>query len=114
MQNEIDETEFLLFGDDPTQDKNILPTPSFVIDSANQGEIGYKMVSQAITAHKPYSVAFVDMRMPPGWDGLETIQKIWELDPNIQIVICTAYADYSYQEIQDQLQSGSSETVKKF
>jgi diguanylate cyclase (GGDEF)-like protein/PAS domain S-box-containing protein len=44
-------------------------------------------------------MAFVDMRMPPGWDGVETISKMWEADPDIQVVICTAYSDYSWEEI---------------
>src|SRR5206468_403202 len=43
--------------------------------------------------------AFVDMRMPPGWDGVETIQRIWRIAPDLQMVICTAYSDYSWDEI---------------
>ncbi|MCG8686026.1 MAG: hypothetical protein MI892_14190, partial [Desulfobacterales bacterium] len=46
-----------------------------------------------------------DMRMPPGWDGLETTERVWDLDPNLQIVICTAYSDYSWNEITTRLQS---------
>ncbi|MBH0202209.1 MAG: hypothetical protein HP496_07935, partial [Nitrospira sp.] len=48
---------------------------------------------------RPYAVAFVDMRMPPGWDGLETIERMWEVDPEIQAVICTAYTDHSWDDI---------------
>jgi DNA-binding LytR/AlgR family response regulator len=44
-------------------------------------------------------MAFVDMRMPPGWDGIETTLRIWELDPRVQIVICTAYSDRSWEDI---------------
>ena len=44
-------------------------------------------------------MAFVDMRMPPGWDGVETIAKMWEVDPEIQIVICSAYSDRPWDEI---------------
>ena len=47
----------------------------------------------------PYALAFVDMRMPPGWDGVETIQEIWKVDPRLQIVICTAHSDYSWDEV---------------
>src|SRR5258705_13815099 len=39
------------------------------------------------------------MRMPPGWDGLETIQRLWELDPHIQVVICSAHSDYDWTEV---------------
>ena len=44
-------------------------------------------------------MAFVDVRMPPGIDGIETTVKIWEVAPETQIVICTAYSDYSWDEM---------------
>lgn len=74
----------------------------FDIDAAYQGEEGLEKVRQAITAGLPYAMAFVDVRMPPGWDGIETTRRIWEVDPCLQIVICTAYSDYSWDEMQKQ------------
>ena len=44
-------------------------------------------------------MAFVDIRMPPGWDGVETVCRIWEVDPEILVVICSAYSDYSWEEM---------------
>jgi signal transduction histidine kinase len=44
-------------------------------------------------------MAFVDMRMPPGWDGLETIENVRYIDPDLEIVICTAYSDHPWEEI---------------
>jgi signal transduction histidine kinase/AmiR/NasT family two-component response regulator len=44
-------------------------------------------------------MAFVDVRMPPGWDGVETTAKIWEKYPDLQVVICTAYSDYSWKDM---------------
>ncbi|MDF2462930.1 MAG: response regulator receiver sensor signal transduction histidine kinase [Ramlibacter sp.] len=38
------------------------------------------------------------MRMPPGWDGLETIEHLWASDPHLQVVVCTAYSDYPWTE----------------
>jgi CheY-like chemotaxis protein len=75
----------------------------FEIDSAFQGEEGLAKVRLAVEQGRPYAVAFVDMRMPPGWDGVETIARLWEADPHLQIVICTAYSDYSWEEIMRQL-----------
>lgn len=72
---------------------------SLEIDSAYQGEDGYKMVLEAEKKNSPYALAFVDMNMPPGWDGLKTAVKIFESSPDIQIVICTAYSDYNLGEI---------------
>jgi signal transduction histidine kinase len=75
----------------------------FELDSALQGEEALRMVRQALEAGRPYAMAFVDMRMPPGWDGLTTITRIWEIDSAIQTVICTAYSDRSWTEIQSTL-----------
>jgi diguanylate cyclase (GGDEF)-like protein len=75
----------------------------FEVDSALQGEEGLKRLQQAVHEGRPYSVAFVDMRMPPGWDGLQTIQKLWEVDADLQVVICSAFSDYSWDEISSKL-----------
>ena len=75
------------------------PRPTFEIDTALQGEEGVARVRQALKDDRPYAMAFIDMRMPPGWDGLETIQHLWELDPHVQVVICSAHADYDWTEV---------------
>jgi two-component system cell cycle sensor histidine kinase/response regulator CckA len=72
---------------------------SFELDSAYQGQEALEAVKQALADNRPYALAFVDVRMPPGWDGVETIARIWEVDPELQIVVCTAYADYSWEEM---------------
>jgi len=73
----------------------------FKMDFALQGEQGLALVCAAVKSGERYAVAFVDMRMPPGWDGLVTTQKLWEADPDLQIVICTAYSDYSWEEMME-------------
>jgi diguanylate cyclase (GGDEF)-like protein len=80
-----------------------LARPSFELDSAMQGQEGLLKVQAASQCGLPYAVAFVDMRMPPGWDGLQTIQRLWEADPALQVVICTAYSDHSWEEISERL-----------
>ncbi|MBI2481770.1 MAG: hypothetical protein HYV60_24940 [Planctomycetia bacterium] len=77
--------------------------PTYDIDSAHQGELGHSMIAKAVEENRPYAVAFVDMRMPPGWDGVETIEHIWQVDDTIQVVICTAYSDYTWSEIIERL-----------
>ncbi len=72
----------------------------FELDSAMQGQEARDKVHAARAAGRPAARAFVDMRMPPGWDGLETIGKLWEVDPELNVVICTAYSDHSWEEIQ--------------
>ena len=78
--------------------KSEISLPQFKIDTATQGEEGVGLIRAATAEGHPYSVAFVDIRMPPGWDGVETTKHIWEIDDNIQVVICTAYSDYSWEE----------------
>jgi EAL domain-containing protein (putative c-di-GMP-specific phosphodiesterase class I)/DNA-binding NarL/FixJ family response regulator len=84
-----------IFGDVVTE----MPIDEFRIDSAFQGEQGHAMVREALAQHRPYAIAFIDVRMPPGWDGIETAARICQVDPNVQIVICTAYSDYSWKEM---------------
>jgi diguanylate cyclase len=73
--------------------------PDFEIDSAHQGQEGVAMARQALVEGRPYAMAFVDMRMPPGWDGLETIEHLWAADPDVQVVICSAHTDYDWTEV---------------
>ena len=73
------------------------------LDTASQGEEGVELAKRAIEDGHPYAVAFVDMRMPPGWDGLTTIVELWKLDPLLQVVICSAYSDYSWTQIRNRL-----------
>src|SRR5690606_9056746 len=78
-------------------------TPVFEIDSALQGEQGMLMAEAALREGRPYAVAFVDMRMPPGWDGLKTIEHLWKADPGIQVVICSAHSDYEWGDVMQRL-----------
>src|SRR5690606_4906198 len=77
---------------------------SYSIDSATQGEEGYALVKKAVEEKRSYALAFVDVRMPPGWDGIETTRRLWEVCPDLQIVICTAYSDCSWSEMQERIQ----------
>lgn len=96
----LDELEDTLF-DNPTAED--APRTEFEMDSAYQGLDGLTKVENAHADNRPYAMAFVDMRMPPGWDGLETIAQIWRVDPEIQIVICTAYSDYTWESMIERL-----------
>ncbi len=71
----------------------------FEIDSAFQGMEALAKVQAALAESRPYAMAFVDGRMPPGWDGVETIGHLWKAYPDLQVVICTAYSDYSWEQI---------------
>ena len=102
----LNELRSEVFGD-KTNDN--APKSVYELDFASQGKEGCEKIKQACSEDHPYELAFVDMRMPPGWDGLKTIEHIWEIDPNVQVVICTAYSDYSWGEITERL--GRSENL---
>lgn len=85
-----------LFGDDTG---TTVDWEGFDLDSAFQGQEGLQLVQRSLSEGRPYAMAFVDIRMPPGWDGVETVRRIWEVDPEILIVICSAYSDYSWEEM---------------
>jgi signal transduction histidine kinase len=74
-------------------------TPCFDLSFASQGEEGYQIVKEAMMKLEPFAMAFIDVRMPPGWDGMETAIKIRQFDPQIELVIVTAYSDRSMEEI---------------
>ncbi|MFW9078279.1 ATP-binding protein [Pseudomonas sp. P2757] len=95
---ELDEMETALFGA-PAKPQR----PSFELDSAYGGEEGLAKLNLALQEQCPYALAFVDMRMPDGWDGAQTIEQLWLQDPQLQVVVCTAYSDYSWDELLDRL-----------
>jgi len=94
ISDTLEEIESTLF-DVPAQ----RAAAGFDVDSAYQGREGVAMVGLALQADRPYAMAFVDMRMPAGWDGVETIEHLWRIDPQVQVVICTAYSDHSWDEV---------------
>jgi diguanylate cyclase (GGDEF)-like protein/PAS domain S-box-containing protein len=95
----------LLLADDEALLFGVANEPGvvFEIDSAFQGQEGLECVLKARDSGQPYALAFVDVRMPPGWDGIETIGHLWKADPNLQIVICTAHSDYNWRDISERL-----------
>jgi two-component system, NtrC family, sensor kinase len=79
----------------------------FQVDSAFQGEPGLAKVYHAMQEGYAYDIAFVDVRMPPGWDGIHVTPKLWVADPELEVVICTAYSDYTWEQMFEKL--GTSE-----
>lgn len=71
----------------------------FEVEKALQGEEALERIRTALDRGQPFAVVFVDMRMPPGWDGVETIEHLWAADPSILVVICSAYSDYEWSDV---------------
>lgn len=102
----LDDEEFLF-------EKVEVNASRFSLDSAYQGQDGLAMVSRAVNEGRPYALAYVDVRMPPGWDGVETVLNLWKADPDLQVVMCTAYSDYSWNDIVRNLGHSDSLVILK-
>ncbi len=79
---------------DPTE-----PDFRFDLECVLQGEPAIAAVAAGRATGRPFALAFIDVRMPPGIDGVETACRLREIDPDLQIVLCTAYSDYSLADI---------------
>ena len=95
----IDAFEDDLFGGVVTSKISNSPLENVTLESAFQGEEGVAMAVRAADQKDPYLLAFVDVRMPPGMDGIQTIKRIWEQVPDMPCVICTAFSDYNWEDI---------------
>jgi two-component system NtrC family sensor kinase len=77
--------------------------PRFEIDGALRAEEGLDKVQEALREGRPYSMAYVGVRMPNGWDGIEIISRLWQAHGNLLIVLCTAFSDRSGEDLREQL-----------
>ncbi len=110
---EFEKARSIIF-DTPNTDELAAHQQQFYhIDSAYQGQEALELVKNSLSDRRPYALAFIDIRMPPGWDGIETIKHIWQVDPEIQVVICTAHSDYSWENIVKELGSSDNFLVLK-
>jgi diguanylate cyclase (GGDEF)-like protein len=99
LDTTLSQAEKLLFGDAIVA----AVQPVFELEFASQGAQGVTLARQALAQERPFALAFIDMRMPPGWDGLETIEKLWAIDSDVQVVICSAHSDYDWADFIDRL-----------
>jgi PAS domain S-box-containing protein len=106
---QLDDLEKSLFGDTATP----VARAAFRLDSAFQGQEALAMVQRALAEDDPYVLVFVDIRMPPGWDGVETLEHLWKSWPELQAVICTAYSDYSWDDMARRLGQTDSLLILK-
>jgi putative two-component system response regulator len=101
QSNSLDMARAAVFGS--KQEGNSPGSIRFEVDFALDGHTGLEKIVEADRLGKPYAMAFVDMRMESNWDGLQTIERLWKVQPSLQVVICSAYSDYSWSEITSKL-----------
>ena len=95
-----------IFKEDSTEESEVCDATSsttYRVESAYQGAEAVECAQKALEEGDPYALMFVDVRMPPGIDGIETIRQVWQYAPTTEMVLCTAFSDYSWEEIQASL-----------
>lgn len=91
----VEKTEAELFG-------TLAPDPisvEFEVTAVTDGLSAITAVDQSVAQHRRFAVVFQDVRMGPGMDGVQTALGLWGIDPDLQIVLCTAYSDYTWREL---------------
>jgi CheY-like chemotaxis protein len=101
--SEIDSLEKELFNDSDTSKPSEHIEVEYDLDFASHGDQAIEMCKTACEIGQSYAMAFMDVRMPPGTDGIEAIQQIWKNDPHVIMVVCTAFSDYSWEDMLDKL-----------
>ena len=99
MDSELDELDLLLGGPGPEESEFAM----FALEHAMSGKEGLQKIVEAIDVNNPFAVIYLDMRMPMGWDGLETAQHIREIDQEVRIILITAYMDHSLTDIRKKI-----------
>jgi CheY-like chemotaxis protein len=84
----------------------------YALSFASSGQEAVALAERAQRAGTPFGVALVDVRMP-GWDGIETVTRLYRIEPALQVAICSGYMDYSWQEILERLQRPGLRQLRK-
>jgi CheY-like chemotaxis protein len=76
---------------------------NYELRSAFSGEEAVDLTRRQFAEGVRFALAFVDMRMPPGWDGMRTMAELQKIDPDIQFVVCSAYSDHTPGQVYERL-----------
>lgn len=84
-----------------------LEPTKFSLVHAYQGQEALQLVKRDKVRGTGFAVAFVDMRMPPGWNGVETVRELRAVDSELSFVVCTAYSDFTWDAVLDAVGDGN-------
>lgn len=100
--NTLLDLEAVLFDEapEPADDDTL---PACEIHSAYQGQEAAARLGLELGQGRRFDLVIVDMRMPPGWDGVRTVEELWKRDATLPVVFCTAYSDYRIEQIAERL-----------
>jgi DNA-binding response OmpR family regulator len=97
QQPEDSNSKLQQFAELETTGKEIVG--SFDVDTALQGEQGVDCIQRGLDMGKPYAIAIVDVNLPPGINGLETVKRVRQIDKNIFIIMVTAYQNPNLDDL---------------
>ncbi|MBF0197262.1 MAG: hybrid sensor histidine kinase/response regulator [Planctomycetes bacterium] len=98
VNKRLDELGSELFEDEPSTSQYSMAV-QYEIHHAFQGEEAVEMVKTSMEKNEPYVLIFLDVRMPPGMDGITALGEIWKVCPDVEVVLCSAYSDYSWDDV---------------
>lgn len=98
LDKELASIERRIF-DEPERKPSPFALIEYQIDKAFRAERALEMILEARNAGRPYALVFTDVRIPPGIDGVQLVRKILEKAPDTQVVIVTAFSDYTWEEM---------------
>lgn len=93
-----DETDLLeeeLYG----LEKDLRPRAELTL--CRQGDEAVQLVREALDEGEPFDVIVLDIRMPPGIDGVEAARQIRELMPEVQILFVSGFSDYGRSDLEE-------------
>ena len=102
-----------LFGDEPEPGPEGEALPACEVYSAYQGQEAAKRLGVDLVHGRRFDLVIVDMRMPPGWDGVRTVEELWKQDSSLPVVFCTAYSDYRVEQISERLKQRQVPVLSK-
>ena len=111
LEQNLEYTEQHLFGDAKLPSSKNSADPHYQLTYCQSGEQSLNILKNHLTKPSNIALAFVDMRMPGGWDGVETVRALWEVDPRLQVVICSAYSDLDWQKIRKEFHSNRDQLI---
>jgi CheY-like chemotaxis protein len=105
--------EALLFDEAPELVDDERGLPMIEIHSAYQGQEAATRLHDDLEGGGRFDLVIVDMRMPPGWDGVRTVEELWKRDESLPVVFCTAYSDYRVEQIAERLKQRQVPVLSK-
>lgn len=81
-------------------DEDLEEAPKFDIVACSQGQDAIDKAREAASGGQPFDVVILDVRMPPGIDGVEAGSQIRKLDPDVEIVFVTGFSDVAREELE--------------